>query len=143
MDIEAARRAPGVLAVVTAQNAGKLGKGKMNTATLLGGPDVQHYHQAIALVVAETLEQARAASRLIRVQYERAPGAFDLAAEKDAAEKAGKLAKPDVVGDFEGAYAAAAVTIDHTYRTPDHTHAMMEPHASTAVWEGDALTLCG
>lgn len=141
MDIEAARRAPGVLAVVTAQNAGKLGKGKMNTATLLGGPDIQHYHQAIALVVAETLEQARAASRLIRVQYERAPGAFDLAAEKDAAEKAGKLAKPDVVGDFEGAYAGAAVHIDHTYRTPDHTHAMMEPHASTAAWEGDALTL--
>ncbi|HEY9318676.1 MAG TPA: aldehyde oxidoreductase molybdenum-binding subunit PaoC [Achromobacter sp.] len=149
MDIEAARRAPGVLAVVTAQNAGKLGKGKMNTATLLGGPEIQHYHQAIALVVAETLEQARAASRLIRVQYERAPGAFDLAAEKaagdSAAKKPGKKAggqpKPDVVGDFEGAYAAAAVKIDHTYRTPDQSHAMMEPHASTAVWEGDALTL--
>lgn len=153
MDIEAARRAPGVLAVVTAQNAGKLGKGKMNTATLLGGPDIQHYHQAIALVVADTLEQARAASRLIRVQYERAPGAFDLAAAKRAADKAGKEggdnaggnagkpAEPDLVGDFEGAYAAAAVKIDHTYRTPDHSHAMMEPHASTAVWEGDALTL--
>ncbi|MFY0477134.1 aldehyde oxidoreductase molybdenum-binding subunit PaoC [Achromobacter marplatensis] len=149
MDIEGARRAPGVLAVVTAQNAGKLGKGKMNTATLLGGPEIQHYHQAIALVVAETLEQARAASRLIRVQYERAPGAFDLAAEKAAsnqaagktAKQAGDRPKPDRVGDFEGAYAAAAVTIDHTYRTPDQSHAMMEPHASTAVWEGDALTL--
>lgn len=141
MDIEAARRAPGVLAVVTAQNAGKLGKGKMNTATLLGGPDVEHYHQAIALVVADTLEQARAASRLIRVQYERAPGAFDLAAEKDAEEKAGKPPQADRVGDFEGAFEQAAVKIDHTYTTPDHTHAMMEPHASTAMWQGDALTL--
>lgn len=147
MDIEAARRAPGVLAVVTAHNAGKLGKGKMNTATLLGGPDIQHYHQAIALVVAENLEQARAASRLIRVQYERAPGAFDLAAEKESSAKVGKEGggKPnpreDRVGDFESAYAQAPVKIDHTYTTPDQSHCMMEPHASTAVWEGDSLTL--
>jgi hypothetical protein len=58
-----AQRAPGVLAVVTAENAGKLGKGNFNTAKLLGGPEIQHYHQAIALVVAETFEQARAAAR--------------------------------------------------------------------------------
>ena len=147
MDIEAARRAPGVLAVVTAQNAGKLGKGKMNTATLLGGPDIQHYHQAIALVVAENLEQARAASRLIRVQYERAPGAFDLAAEKDSGGKAGKNGdgkknpREDRVGDFESAYAQAPVKIDHLYTTPDQSHCMMEPHASMAAWEGDSLTL--
>lgn len=142
MDIEAARRAPGVLAVVTAQNAGKLGKGKMNTAKLLGGPDIEHYHQAIALVVAENLEQARAASRLIRVQYERAQGKFDLAAQKSATDKAGKNEpKEDRVGDFESAYAQAAIKIDHTYTTPDQSHAMMEPHASTAMWEGDALTV--
>ena len=146
MDIEAARRAPGVLAVVTAQNAGKLGKGKMNTATLLGGPDIQHYHQAIALVVAENLEQARAASRLIRVQYERAPGAFDLATEKESGGKAGKNAakknpREDRVGDFESAYAQAPVKIDHLYTTPDQSHCMMEPHASMAAWEGDSLTL--
>lgn len=145
LDIEAARRTPGVFAVVTAQNAGKLGKGKMNTATLLGGPDIEHYHQAIALVVADTLETARAASRLIRVQYEREPGAFDLAAEKDAVNSGSKPPgdKPQIdrVGDFDTAYLAAAVKIDHTYTTPDQTHAMMEPHASTAVWNGDALTL--
>lgn len=142
MDIEAARRAPGVLAVVTAQNAGKLGKGKMNTATLLGGPAIEHYHQAIALVVAENLEQARAASRLIRVQYERTQGAFDLAAEKASTDKAGKGdPQEDRVGEFESAYAQAPVKIDHTYTTPDQSHAMMEPHASVAKWEGDALTV--
>lgn len=141
MDIDAARAAPGVLAVVTAQNAGKLGKGKMNTATLLGGPGIEHYHQAIALVVADTLEQARAASRLIRVHYERAQGAFDLAAAKDAADNAGKPGQADRVGDFEGAYAKAAVKLDRVYTTPDQTHAMMEPHASTAQWQGDALTI--
>src|SRR6195952_5543469 len=49
MDLERARRAPGVITIVTAQSAGKLGKGKFNTARLLGGPDIEHYHQAVAL----------------------------------------------------------------------------------------------
>src|SRR6266699_1668003 len=62
IDLTEAKPAPGVLAVVTAANAGKLGKGSMNTAKLLGGPDIEHYHQAVAVVVAETFEQARAAA---------------------------------------------------------------------------------
>src|ERR1700746_2366839 len=45
IDLTDAGRAPGVLAIVTAQNAGKLGKGDWNTARLLGGPDIEHYHQ--------------------------------------------------------------------------------------------------
>src|SRR3954454_10129368 len=53
MDLTQAKNAPGVLAIVTAENAGTLGKGNLNTAKLLGGPDVDHYHQAIAVVVAE------------------------------------------------------------------------------------------
>ena len=85
----AAKAAPGVIAIVTAQNAGKLGKGNFNTALLLGGPNIQHYHQAIALVVAETFEQARAAAHLVRVQYAPAKGAYDLeAAMKDSAKPA-------------------------------------------------------
>src|SRR5690606_41392735 len=49
---------------------------------------------------------------------------------------------PDTsVGDFDGAFAAAPVTLDATYRTPDQSHAMMEPHASIAAWNGDRLTL--
>ena len=80
IDLTAAKAAPGVLAIVTAENAGKLGKGNFNTAKLLGGPEIEHYHQAIALVVAETFEQARAAAQLVRVDYVRAEGAFDLAA---------------------------------------------------------------
>ena len=74
MDLAAAKAAPGVIAIVTAQNAGKLGKGNFNTALLLGGPKIQHYHQAIALVVAETFEQARAAAHLVRVEYARGEG---------------------------------------------------------------------
>ena len=148
MDLSAARAAPGVLAIVTAKEAGKLGKGKFNTVALLGGPDVDHYHQAIAVVVAETFEQARAASALIEVSYATGPGRFDLA---DALKTAplvggssdeGSSAPPvDRVGEFEQAFAAAPVQLDALYTTPDQSHMMMEPFASIAAWDGDALTL--
>ena len=65
-----------MLAIVTAENAGKLGKGNYNTAKLLGGPEIDHYHQAIAVVVAETFEQARAAAQLLRVNYVQAEGSM-------------------------------------------------------------------
>ena len=139
-----AKAAPGVLAIVTAENAGKLGKGKWNTAKLLGGPEIDHYHQAIAVVVAETFEQARAAAQLVSVNYIRAEGRYDLAAAKNSAIKPDRITggPPDTaVGDFTGAYAAAPVKLDATYTTPDEAHAMMEPHASIAAWNGDKLTV--
>ncbi|PTQ13099.1 xanthine dehydrogenase [Sphingomonas oleivorans] len=138
MDLKYAKAAPGVLAIVTAADAGPLGKGKFNTAKLLGGPEVDHYHQAIAIVVAETFEQARHAASLITVQYARAEGRFDLAAAKD---DAGPSEPSATVGDFDQAYAAAPVKLDATYTTPDHSHAMMEPYATVAAWEGDQLTV--
>ena len=143
VEIEAARRAPGVLAVVTAANAGKLGKGDMNVAHLLAGPKVEHYHQAVALVVAETFEQARAASHLVRVKYVEEKGKFDLAAEKDKAVKPDWESDPSdsKAGNFQRGFDTAPVKLDATYTTPDQSHAMMEPHASTAVWEGDKLTV--
>ena len=144
IDLTAAEAAPGVLAIVTANSAGKLGKGKYNTARLLGGPDIEHYHQAIAVVVAETFEQATAAAQRVRVDYVRAEGAFDLAAAKDSAAKPGPERRgisDTAVGDFAGAFASAPVQLDQTYTTPDQSHAMMEPHASIAAWDGDQLTL--
>jgi xanthine dehydrogenase YagR molybdenum-binding subunit len=144
MDLAEAKAAPGVLVIVTAENAGKLDKGEFNTAKLLGGPEIEHYHQAIALVVAETFEQARAAAQLVKVKYSSAKGAFDLAAAKDSAAKPapGYAGEPDTaVGDFARAFADAPVKVDETYTTPDHSHAMMEPHASIARWDGDKLTL--
>jgi xanthine dehydrogenase YagR molybdenum-binding subunit len=144
INLTAAKAAPGVLAIVTAEDAGKLGKGSYNTAKLLGGPDIDHYHQAIAVVVAETFEQARAAAQLVRVNYARAEGRYDLAAAKDAAIKPERITggpADTAVGDFAGAFAAAPVQHDATYTTPDQAHAMMEPHASVAAWNGDKLTL--
>jgi xanthine dehydrogenase YagR molybdenum-binding subunit len=141
MDLEAARNAPGVLALVTAETAGKLDKGRFNTARLLGGPEVEHYHQAIALVVAETFEEARAAAQTVRVRYFPAKGAFDLETAKDAAVLPKESNPETAVGDFAGAFASAEVQHDATYTTPDQSHAMMEPHASIAAWDGDRLTL--
>ncbi|MHA4870525.1 aldehyde oxidoreductase molybdenum-binding subunit PaoC [Duganella sp. PWIR1] len=142
IDIEQARRSPGVLAVVTADNAGKLTKGNFNTANLLAGPEVQHYHQAVALVVAQTFEQARSAAQLVRVQYTAEKGAYDLAKAKDSAKPHKDKENADKkVGDFNGAYTSAPVRLDANYSTPDQSHAMMEPHASVAEWKGDKLTL--
>ena len=141
IDQRAARRASGVLAIVTAEDARELAKGSRNAAKLLGGPDIEHYHQAIALVVAETFEQARAAANLLVVTYERSDGAFDLAGAKDSAAIPSKGEPTSSLGDFASAFAAAPVQLDQTYTTPDQSHAMMEPHASIARWDGDKLTL--
>jgi xanthine dehydrogenase YagR molybdenum-binding subunit len=144
MDLTRAKAAPGVLAIVTAENAGKLEKAERNTATLLGGPEIEHYHQAIALVVAETFEQARTAAQLVKVDYAKEDGAFDLAAAKDGAPMADKIFDApgrSAVLDFDGAFASAPVQLDATYTTPDESHCMMEPHASIAAWDGDKLTL--
>src|SRR4051794_5628256 len=71
VEVTEARASPGVLAIVTAENAGQLGRGDRNHARLLAGPEIEHYHQAIAVVVAEAFEQARAAAQLVRVHYHR------------------------------------------------------------------------
>ncbi|MDB5647763.1 aldehyde oxidoreductase molybdenum-binding subunit PaoC [Methylobacterium sp.] len=148
IDVGAARRAPGVVAIVTTLDMPKLGLGRMNTANLFGGAEIQHYHQAIAVVVAETFEQARAAAFLLRVDYAPEAGRFDLAVEAKGAKpvsgdsgEGSSSGGEDRTGDFEGAYAAAPVKLDETYTTPDESHAMMEPHATVAAWEGDKLTL--
>ncbi len=141
MELDAARRSPGVLAIVTADNAGPLQKSERNAAALLGGPEISHYHQALALVVAETFEQARAAAGLVKVRYATEKGTYDLATAKKAGTSFQKTDPDARVGDFERAYGNAPVTLDATYHTPDQSHAMMEPHATLAAWEGDKLTV--
>jgi xanthine dehydrogenase YagR molybdenum-binding subunit len=148
IDVAGAKAAPGVISIVTTLDMPRLTRGNMNIASLFGGPEVQHYHQAIAIIVAETFEQARDAAGLIRVDYTRTPGRFDLAAEAKHAPLVGGSsgegsAAPAIerVGDFESAFAASAVKLDQTYTTPDESHAMMEPHATIAAWRGNKLTI--
>lgn len=142
MDLAAAKAAPGVIAIVTAANAGKLNKGKFNTAMLLAGPRVEHYHQAVALVVAETFEQARDAAHLVRVRYEREQGVYDLHAVRARAAAPEQDGSAETrVGNFTGAFASAPVRLDAEYMTAHESHSMMEPHASVAAWDGDQLTV--
>ena len=125
---------PGVIAIVTTLDMPRLKKARINAASLFGGPDIEHYHQAVAVVVAETFEQARDAASMIRVDYARQPGRFDLAAEApnakltngDSGEGSGSPGE-ERAGHFEEAFAAAPVKLDATYTTPDESHSMMEP----------------
>ena len=140
IDVAEAEAASGVVAVVTHENAGTLGKGAFYAARALAGPEVDHYHQAVAVVVADTFEQARAAAALVRVEYAPSGGSFDLAAARGSSVAPEQ--EPDTaVGDFETAFAAAAAQVDGTFSVPDQSHAMMEPHATLARWDADGLTL--
>jgi xanthine dehydrogenase YagR molybdenum-binding subunit len=145
IDTSAAEKAPGVVLVLTYRNAPKQGTGNHREARpVLTGPTVAHYGEPVAFVVAESFEQARAAAYLVRVDYERSPGSYALRSGLKQARIPRQSDAPpadSAIGDFAGAYAAAAVKIEVTYTTPLQSHAMMEPHATLAMWDGDKLTL--
>jgi xanthine dehydrogenase YagR molybdenum-binding subunit len=145
IDVRAAESAPGVLLVLTYLNAPAQGQGNHREAhPVLTGPQVDYNGQPVAFVVAETFEQARAAAYLVRVSYDRAPGNYVLRANLNRARTpvVGSGTPPDsAVGNFDAAFAAAPVKLDEIYNTPLQSHAMMEPHATLAVWAGDQLTL--
>ncbi|WP_313083131.1 xanthine dehydrogenase family protein molybdopterin-binding subunit, partial [Atlantibacter sp.] len=80
-------------------------------------------------------------AELVQVEYQRERGAYDLAEEKPAVTTPPEDTPDKKVGEFDSAFASAAVKFDATYTTPDQSHMAMEPHASMAAWEGDKLTL--
>src|ERR1700676_385774 len=111
---------------------------------VLTGPQVTRYGQPVAFVVAESFEEARSAAYLVDVKYDRSSGKYALRGNLSEA----RVPKPkdapaadSAVGDFAGAFAGAPVQIDVTYTTPLQSHAMMEPHATLAMWDGDKLVL--
>ena len=112
IDLFDAKAAPGVLAIVTTLDMPKLPLGQdEHRVAVRRRRRSQHYHQAVAMVVAESFEQARAAASLIRVDYEREQGNFDLAtAAGDAKPKAEKK------GESAGRHASA------TSRRPSPPH---------------------
>src|SRR5271163_1346276 len=143
IDTDSAERAPGVILVLTYRNAPQQGTGDHHVAhPVLTSPEVLYYGLPVAFVVAETFEEARAAAYLVRVNYERSRGRFALRNGLDQARAPQGGAPPDsAVGDFAGAFAAAPVQLDVTYTTPLQSQAMMEPHATLAMWDGDNLIL--
>jgi xanthine dehydrogenase YagR molybdenum-binding subunit len=145
VDVAAGERLPGVLAVLAHGNSPAVCTDAEPELQLFRD-DVVHYHgQVVALVVAGTLEQARAAADALPVSYAAEPHEVELSRRHP------RLYTPDKVnpgmppataeGDLDGAMAAAPVTIDHVYRTPAEHNNPMEPHTSTARWDGDELWL--
>jgi xanthine dehydrogenase YagR molybdenum-binding subunit len=152
IDTTAAERAPGVLLVMTHRNAPRQAPyGPIDaddrfarSKPYLDDDRISYYGEPVAFVVAESFEQARAASLQVQVEYESEAGEFDLRQNLHRAEKPGDDEEPDSAqGDFETAFAAAAVQVDSEYLTPVHIQAQMEPHAAIAWWEGDhAIVHC-
>ena len=101
---------------------------------------VRYYGQYLAVVVAQTVEQARAAAEQVKVSYRsqtpRIGGGLFKTRLKD--EQSAEQSKR---GDVNNAFKSAAVTIDETYTTPVETHNPIELHASVAVYDGQNFTL--
>src|SRR3954465_7945100 len=145
IDTRAAEKAPGVALVLTHRNAPAQGTGNHREAhPVLTEPQVTRYGQPIAFVVAESFERARAAAYLVDVKYDRSSGKYVLRTNLNEA----RVPKPSdapaadrAVGDVADAFAGAPVELDVTYTAPLQSHAMMEPHATLAMWDGDKLIL--
>ena len=143
--VDAAERAPGVLAVFTHMNTPPIARGPV----LENGPQplpplqsdaVLHYGQHVAMVVAETREQANAAAALIEVTYERDTPV--LSYDDERATRVSHPWTPDYDrGDVASALAAADVRINQTYTTAANTNNPIGLFATVAVWDGDALTV--
>lgn len=145
---------PGVLAVLTPQNVPPLkpvpghelfpkGKPPVELRPPLADPRVHHFGQAVAVVVARTLEQAQFAAVRLRVEYAAEPPTLD-PARGDGFEPEAFAGRDELQhhrGDVAKALAAAAVTVEATYRTPVEHHHPIEPAAAVAEWQDGGLTL--
>ncbi|MFJ8944760.1 xanthine dehydrogenase family protein molybdopterin-binding subunit [Streptomyces sp. NPDC102395] len=145
VDASEALRLPGVVDVLTHENAPRLGEPDDATLAVLQGPAIPHRGWCVALVVAESPEAAREGAAAVRVSCAREPHDVILSASHPRTyvpEKAnGGYPAVTEQGDPEGASAAAAARVDVGYRVPPLHNHPMEPHASTAQWDGERLTV--
>jgi xanthine dehydrogenase YagR molybdenum-binding subunit len=149
-DLQEARGLPGVLAIVTPDDAGKLSH-PSNVPQAVAGPllqnkDILFNGQHVAIVIAETLEQAQAASSAVHVTYNRDEAATSMDALLGQAYppknfRNGARPPDSSRGDPDGTFNSGAVKLDMTYITPIEHHNAMEPHATIAAWNGEKLTV--
>jgi len=149
----AAREVPGLLLVMTPQNAMRLPKenkdGKLQPPigrrlTLLQEDDVYYNNQPIAVVVADTIEHAREAAARLRIEYERKDAVLDFERAKESLHAPEKVLTEDADtqrGDLADGLLAASVRFDASYTTPIEHHNPLETHATIAEWNGDRLTI--
>lgn len=148
VDTEPVLAMPGVLTVLHHGNAPRL---KTDYIGLLGVPPdptsavfqddkVPFAGWPVALVVAETSEEAREAAEALVVTYEEEAHDTTLVADHSGAYPAeGHMPAETSKGDLEAELAASAFVVDARYTTPEEQHSMMEPHAATALWDGGRL----
>jgi xanthine dehydrogenase YagR molybdenum-binding subunit len=148
IDTATARAMPGVLEILTADNADKLNLKEAAQQSvpfpLLQGNDVLYSGQHVAVVIANTLQQAQAATAKVVVRYKTAEAVTQMDAVLNQAYAPKKFdngrSKADTsIGDPDGAMQGAAARVDATYTTPIEHHNPMEPHATIAQWDGDRL----
>ncbi len=148
VDVSAARQATGVIFVMTHENAPKLnpplafndGGSAVSWLPIMQGPEIQWNGQPVAIVVAESQEQAEYAASLVRVSYQAEPAALSLDQHRGRAKAhANILGEPSkiAIGDAESALTSAPVQVDQIYRTPRHNHNAIELHGVTVHWEAD------
>ncbi len=154
LDTEAAEAAPGVVLVMTYRNAPRMQPMPLflTAEKAAGGDDLPimqderiHWNgQPIAVVLAETQEQADHAKSLIRAAYEAEPATTAFAEAKAQGTDPGQfMGQPlkQAIGDAEAALAASPVSVDSLYSTPRHNHNAIELHAATVAWNGDELVV--
>jgi len=130
---------PGVIAVIDDERlTTRAAQGTANEAPQQSPQTVCYWGQPIALVVAETFEQARDAAKHLVVEYREEPGAPLSPTDVEAEEQEDETVRQ---GDLAQAMAAAPHSIDVTYTTKGHASAAMEPHAAMAEWDGEKLTV--
>lgn len=149
IDSAPAERAAGVLAVITHLNAPRLARATQRPAgestPVLQSPEIFYHGQHVACVVAETLEAAEHAATLVKIEYQTAKAAIDSDAPGNQTLmpklRFGTSGPPiqTARGDFKQGLANAQVRVEQTYTVGNEHHNPMEPHATTAVWEGDNL----
>jgi xanthine dehydrogenase YagR molybdenum-binding subunit len=145
LDTSAAESMPGVVLVLHHSNIGPLFRtvpGDDNATnsevrSVFEDETVRHFGQYVAVVVAETLEQATDAAAAVKMEYE----AQTPDVRMDLADYNGPRKSASKRGDSDAAFASAPVKIDAIYGTPVETHNPIELHASVAVWDGDHVTL--
>lgn len=145
IDTHEAEQAAGVVRVFTHQNAGRLGEAPPADAPPTWAWPLQSDRiffngQPIALVVAETYEQARHAARLVKASYAAEAHVTDFTSRLDKAETDAQNSLP-ARGNPVDAMDKAAVKVQAEYRIPIEHHNPIEPHAAIALWEGEQLTI--
>lgn len=139
IDATAAQALPGVLLVLTQDNAPRLWIKTDAELVLLQSPQIGYKGQFIGAVIATTPDVAGHAASLVRIEYESAPHDVDFQPDHRAAYAPKKVnsSKPadSQRGDVAAAWAQAAFTLDQTYTTPTEHHNPMEPHAVIALWD--------